>query len=89
MLPWTPLRQLKEALANATLLSHPVLNVPASVMADASDVTVVSVLQQFIQDKWYPIAYFSRKLKPAETRYSTFDRELLAIYLAIKHFRHT
>ncbi|BHF62238.1 hypothetical protein SprV_0200521900 [Sparganum proliferum] len=23
-----------------------------------------------------------------ETRYSTFDRELLAIYLAVKHFRH-
>ena len=27
-------------------------------------------------------------MKPAETRYSTFDRELLAIYLAIRHFRH-
>ena len=37
---------------------------------------------------WQPLSYFSRKLKPAETRYSTFDRELLAIYLAIKHFRH-
>ena len=29
-----------------------------------------------------------KKLQPAETRYSTFVRELLAIYLAIKHFRH-
>ncbi len=27
-------------------------------------------------------------LKDAETRYSTFDRELLAIYLAVKHFRY-
>jgi len=27
-------------------------------------------------------------MKPAETRYSTFDRELLAVYLAIKHFHH-
>ena len=35
-----------------------------------------------------PIAYFSKALKPAETRYSTFDRELLAVYLAVKHFRH-
>ena len=25
---------------------------------------------------------------PAETRYSTFDGELLAVYLAIRHFRH-
>ena len=31
---------------------------------------------------------FSKRLKPAETRYSTFDHELLAIYLAIKHFQH-
>ena len=27
-------------------------------------------------------------LSPAETNYSTFDREVLAMYLAIKHFRH-
>ena len=27
-------------------------------------------------------------MTPAETRYSTFDRELLAVYLAIKHFCH-
>ena len=25
---------------------------------------------------------------PAECQYSTYDRELLAVYLAIKHFRH-
>ena len=78
----------KEALANATLLSHPVLNAPTSIMTDASDVAIGAVLQQFVGDEWRPIAYFSKKLKPAETRYSTFDRELLAIYLAIKHFRH-
>ena len=32
--------------------------------------------------------FFSKKMKPAETHYSTFDRELLAVYLAIRHFRH-
>ena len=84
----TPLQLLKEALANAMLLSHPVLKAPTSIMTDASDVAIGAVLQQFVGDEWRPIAYFSRKLKPAETRYSTFDRELLAIYLAIKHFRH-
>jgi cleavage and polyadenylation specificity factor subunit 1 len=41
-----------------------------------------------MDNRWCPIAYFSRKLRPAETRYSTFDRQLLAIYLAIKNFRH-
>ena len=57
-------------------------------MTDASDVAVGAVLQQLIDNQWCPVAFFSTKLKPAETRYSTFDRELLAIYLAIKHFRH-
>ena len=45
-------------------------------------------MQQFSDGSWPPIAYFSTKLQSAQTRYSTFDRELLAVYFAIKHFRH-
>ena len=78
----------KEALATATLLVHPKPHAPTCIMADASDCAVGAVLQQRIGDGWHPIAYFSRKLRPPETRYSTFDRELLAVYLAIKHFLH-
>ena len=78
----------KQALAQATLLFHPKLDAPTCIMTDASDVAVGAVLQQLIDNQWCPVAFFSTKLKPAETRYSTFDRELLAIYLAIKHFRH-
>ena len=70
------------------LLSHPVMNAPTNIMTDASDIAVGTILQQFVQDKWCPIAYFSRKLKPAETRYSTLGQQLLSIYLAIKHFWH-
>ena len=57
-------------------------------MTDASDYAVGAVLQQYVDQQWCPIAYFSKKLKRSETKYSTYDRELLAIYLAIKHFRH-
>ena len=78
----------KEALASATLLSYPKPNAPTSIMCDASDTAVGAVLQQYIGEQWCPIAYFSKQLQPAQTRYSTFDRELLAIYLSIKHFRH-
>ena len=48
------------------------------------------MLQQRIAGQWQPLAYFSKALglKPAKNRYSAFDRELLAIYLAIKHFRY-
>ena len=78
----------KDALANASLLCHPALDAPTSIMTDASDIAVGAVLQQFLNGRWCPIAYFSKSLKPAETRYSTFDRELLAIYLSVKHFRY-
>ena len=61
---------------------------PTSIITDASEVAVGAVLQQCIGQVWYPTAYFSRKLETAETHYSAFDQELLAAYLAVKHFRH-
>ena len=78
----------KQALATDTLLFHPKPDAPTSIMTDASACAVGAVLQQYVDKQWCPIAYFSRKLQPAEVKYSTFDRELLAVYLAIKHFRH-
>ena len=47
-----------------------------------------TVLQQRAQDGWQPLAFFSRKLNPAQQKYSAYDRELLAIYEAVRHFRH-
>ena len=47
-----------------------------------------AVLQQQIKDVWQPLAFFSRKLSPAQQKYSAYDRELLAIYEAVKYFRH-
>ena len=71
-----------------TLLFHPKQEAPTSIMIDASDHAIRAVLQQYVDQQWCPIAYFSKKLKPSETKYSTYDRELLAIYLSIKHFHH-
>lgn len=90
---WSPntesaFEQSKASLAQATMLHHPHHDAPTCIAADASDYAVGAVLQQLIDGTWFPIAYFSKKLQPAETRYSTFDRELLAVYLAIRHFRH-
>ncbi len=80
--------RVKTALADATLLTHPAPEAQLSLMVDASSVAVGAVLQQHLADATQPLAFFSKKLLPAETRYSTFGRELLAIYLAVKHFRH-
>nr|VZI45887.1 unnamed protein product [Spirometra erinaceieuropaei] len=88
--PMGPLELRRHALtafyADATLLTHPAPEAPLSLMVDASSVAVGAVLQQHINDSTRPLAFFSKKLSPAETRYSTFSRELLAIYLAVKHF---
>ena len=84
----TSFQATKDALAKASLLTYPTPNAPTCLMTDASDTAVGAVLQQHINNTWKPISFFSRKMTPAETRYSTFDRELLAVYLGIKHFRH-
>ena len=57
-------------------------------MVDASKVAVGGVLNQCIDGIWQPISFFSKRLQPAERKYSTFGRELLAVYLAIHNFRH-
>ena len=45
-------------------------------------------LSQFQGSGWVPVAFFSKKLQAPERKYSAFDRELLAMYLSTKHFRH-
>ena len=52
-------------------------------MMDASDTAVGVVLQQQINNEWKPIVFFFEKLKPAETKYSTFDHKFLAVYIAM------
>ena len=86
--PTEAFAQVKDALASATLLVHPTPGAPTCVMTDACDVAVGAVLQQYCNGQWCPISFLSKALKPAETRYSTFDRELLAVYLALKHFQY-
>ena len=90
---WTPACQAafiksKQALQTLTLLAYPDPSALTSITVDASNVSVGAVLEQQLHGQWTPISFFSRKLRDPETRYSAFDRELLAIYLAIRHFRH-
>ena len=78
----------KNALAKATMLHHPVIGAQTSLTSDASDTAVGAVLEQRIKGKWQPLAFFSRQLRKTEQKYATFDRELLGILLAIRHFRY-
>jgi cleavage and polyadenylation specificity factor subunit 1 len=53
---------------------------------DASDFCVGGITQQKSGDHWHPFSFFSKKLTETVSHYSTFDRELLAVYLSIQHF---
>lgn len=77
----------KNAIKNAALLAHPSHSAPIAIFTDASDKSAGAVLQQYVDEKWQPLGYFSKKFSDAQKLYSTFDRELLSIYMAIKHFR--
>ncbi|UYV61770.1 hypothetical protein LAZ67_1006444 [Cordylochernes scorpioides] len=81
-------QNIKNALAENTLLNYPQPNFTLSVLVDASNVAVGGVLQQLNDTAWEPISFFSKKLSPAETKYSAFDRELLAAFLSVKHFSY-
>jgi hypothetical protein len=68
--------------------SNAIRDVEIFLAVDTSSSHVGAVLQQREagQSPW-PLAFFSAKLDAAQVKYSTFDRELLACYLAIRHFR--
>ena len=77
----------KTALENATMLAHSSATAPIAITSDASDYAVGAVYEQWVGGAWQLLAFFSRQLRPNERKYSTFDRELLGLYLAIRHFR--
>ncbi len=92
-LQWTATAQesfqkVKRLLAAAVSLQHPSPTAKLSLATDASDTHIGGVMQQKSSNHWRPLGFFSRKLTDTESRYSTFDRELLAAHAAIKHFRH-
>lgn len=80
-------KKLKDDLANATLLTFPDPLAQFSLQTDASGSAIGAVLQQWQDQTWKPLSFFSRKLTSAQCNYSAYDRELLAIYVAIKHSR--
>lgn len=68
-------------------LAQPQPDATLAVVSDASDYAAGAVLQQLIDDEWQPLVFFSRKFSATERKHLAYDRELLAIYVAIKHLR--
>ena len=68
-------------------LTHPSPSAEVSLLTDASNTNVGAALQQKESGGWRPLAFFSAKLSATQQRYSAFDRELLGVFLALRHFR--
>lgn len=89
---WTPETEMafekcKSQLANASMLAYPKENVELSLHVDASDTCVGAVLNQLVNGCMEPLGFYSKKLNSAQRKYSTYDRELTAIFQAVRHFR--
>jgi hypothetical protein len=93
---WSELHQqqfnaIKKALSTAPVLATLDPAADFILRTDASDHAIGAVLAQ--RQMWKgrvverPLGFFSRKLHSVETRYPTYDRELLAIHDSLVHWQ--
>uniref|UniRef100_A0A1X7SMY3 Reverse transcriptase domain-containing protein n=1 Tax=Amphimedon queenslandica TaxID=400682 RepID=A0A1X7SMY3_AMPQE len=79
---------LKDLLCQSPVLHSPDFSKEFILQTDASERGVGAVLSQLDNEgRDHPIAYFSKKLLPREERYSTIEKECLAIKLGIHAFK--
>jgi transposase InsO family protein len=80
----TAFNKVKQLISREVILAYPDFELPFDIHTDASDLQLGSVLSQ----NGKPIAFYSRKLNPAQKRYTTTERELLAIVETLKEYRN-
>ncbi len=80
--------ELKRCMAEDVILAIPNETDPFMVKADASEGTVGAVLSQKQNGKWHPVAFMSKSLSAMECNYKIYDKELLAIMLALDEWCH-
>ena len=80
-------QKLKQACLEASILKIFNSRKPIRIETNVSDMTIGACLCQKYDDKWHSVAYFSRKLTPAEQNYEIHDKELLTIVTALKTWK--
>jgi len=63
---------------------------PFRIEADSSDFASGAVLSQQLpgEEKWHPVAFYSKSLSPVERNYEIHDKEMLAIICALEEWKH-
>jgi hypothetical protein len=91
---WDPTAQsafdyLKTQFTSAPILGHADATQEFTLETDASDFAISGILSQRQADgELHPVAYYSRKMDPAERNYEIHDKELLAIIACLKEWRY-
>jgi len=82
--------KLKGSVTSAPVLISPDSTKPFCIEADSSDFATGTVLSQVSaeDEKWHPVAFFSKSLSPVECNYEIHDKEMLAIIRALQEWRH-
>ena len=77
-------------MTTAPILASPQDSEPFRIEADSSDFTSRAVLSQQLpgEEKWHPVAFYSKSLSPVERNYKIHDKEMLAIIHALEEWRH-
>ena len=88
---WTPdcasaLQEIQDILSRKPVLLLPRLDLPFVLQTDASSTGLGAVLLQEFEDSLHSVCFASRKLLDREKRYSTIERECLAIVWAVHKF---
>nr|GEV42384.1 hypothetical protein [Tanacetum cinerariifolium] len=78
---------LKRKLTEAPILIAPDWDMPFELMCDASDFAIGAVLGQRQDKHFRPIHYASKTMIEAESKYTTTEKEMLAVVYAIEKFR--
>jgi len=78
------------AVTTAPILASPQDSEPFCIEANSSDFASGAVLSQKLpgEEKWYPVAFYSKSLSPVEQNYEIHDKEMLAIICALEEWRH-
>src|SRR3954468_13462962 len=74
--------EMKQVMTRETLLAYPDFKEPFDIHTDAS----LYQLDACISQNGKPFAFYSQKLNPVQTRYTTTERELLSIVEVLKEF---